>query len=293
VRTLFLGDIVGRTGREAVAAALPRLRAALGVDLVVVNAENASHGFGLAPDMAEALFAAGADVLTLGNHAWDRKEIVPYISDHPRLIRPLNFPPGTPGAGAVVVTTPAGRALVLNAMGRLFMGEPLDCPFRGTAAELARHRLGGTVAATIVDFHAEASSEKLAFAHSFDGQVSLIAGTHTHVPSADHQLLPGGTAFISDLGMCGDYDSVIGMEKTVASGRFWRRMPGERLQPAEGEATVCGVFVETDAATGLAWRIEPVRLGERLAQTMPAPTTDADAASLEAVVLHEEHREAS
>src|SRR5579864_1944627 len=208
MRILFLGDVVGRSGREAVAAALPRLREVLRVDLAIVNAENASHGFGLAPDMARALFEAGADVLTLGNHAWDRKEIVPYISEQPRLIRPLNFPPGTPGNGLVVVETASGRrALVLQAMGRMFM-DALDCPFRGTAAELARHRLGGTVQAIVFFCHAAATSEKMAYAHSFDGQVSLVAGTHTHCPTADHMILPGGTAYISDLGMCGDYDSV-------------------------------------------------------------------------------------
>jgi metallophosphoesterase (TIGR00282 family) len=269
MRILFLGDVVGRTGRDAVGAALPRLRAALRADLVVVNAENASHGFGLAPEMARALFEAGADAITLGNHAWDRKELVPYIAETPRLIRPLNFPPGTPGAGSVVVELHDGRrALVVNAMGRLFM-DPLDCPFRATAVELSRYRLGGSVAATVIDFHAEASSEKMAFGHSFDGQASLIVGTHTHTPTSDHQILPGGTAYQSDAGMCGDYDSVIGMMKEVAAARFWRRMPGERLAPAEGEATVCGVFVETDDTTGLARRIEPVRQGGRLSQALP------------------------
>lgn len=269
MRILFLGDVVGRSGRDAVAAALPRLRRDLSIDLAVVNAENASHGFGLAPEMADAIFAAGADAITLGNHAWDRKEIVPYIAAHPRLIRPLNFPPGTPGAGSVVLDLADGRrAMVLNAMGRLFM-DPLDCPFRGTAVELARQRLGGTVAAVVIDIHAEATSEKMAFAHSFDGQASLIVGTHTHCPSADHQVLPGGTAFVSDAGMCGDYDSVIGMQKEGAASRFWRKMPGERLGPAEGEATICGVFVQTDDATGLAVRVEPVRQGGRLSQAMP------------------------
>src|SRR6476661_1707691 len=174
MRILFIGDVVGRTGREAVAVSLPKLREALRVDLAVVNAENASHGFGLAPDMAAALFTAGADVITLGNHAWDRKEIIPYIAETPRLLRPLNFPPGTPGAGSVVVEVPGGRrALVMQAMGRLYM-DALDCPFRGTAEVLAKHRLGGTVAAILVDFHGEATSEKMAFAHSFDGQVSLV-----------------------------------------------------------------------------------------------------------------------
>ncbi|HEY5302223.1 MAG TPA: TIGR00282 family metallophosphoesterase [Acetobacteraceae bacterium] len=269
MRLLFIGDVVGRSGREAVADVLPGLRARLRLDLVVVNAENASHGFGLAPEMADALFAAGADVLTLGNHSWDRKEIIPYIAQTPRLLRPLNFPPGTPGAGAAVVDVAGGRqVLVLQAMGRLFM-DTLDCPFRGTAEALSRYRLGGTVAAILIDFHAEASSEKMAFAHSFDGQASLIVGTHTHCPSADHQILPAGTAFQSDAGMSGDYDSVIGMQKLGAATRFWRKMPGERLAPAEGEATVCGVFVETDDATGLAARIEPLRMGGRLSPAMP------------------------
>ena len=269
MRILFLGDVVGRTGRDAITSRLPDLRRTLRVDVVVLNGENASHGFGLAPDMARAFFAAGADVITLGNHAWDRKEILPYIAETPRLIRPLNFPPGTPGAGVTTVELADGRrVVVLNAMGRLFM-DALDCPFRLTAQELARYKLGHSVAAIVIDFHAEASSEKMAFAHSFDGQVSLVVGTHTHCPSADHQILPGGTAFQSDAGMCGDYDSVIGMSKEGAAIRFWRKMPGERLAPADGEATICGLLVETDDATGLARRVDPVRLGGRLSQAMP------------------------
>jgi calcineurin-like phosphoesterase len=235
MRILFIGDVVGRSGREAVATSLPKLREAMRIDLAVVNAENASHGFGLSPEMATALFGAGADVITLGNHAW---------------------------------VAGGRRVLVTQAMGRLYM-DPLDCPFRATADLFARHRLGGTVAAILVDFHAEASSEKMAFAHFLDGQVSAVIGTHTHCPSADAQVLPGGTAFQSDAGMSGDYDSVIGMAKDAATLRFWRKMPGERLAPAEGEATVCGVFVETDDATGLARRVAPVRVGGRLAEAMP------------------------
>jgi 2',3'-cyclic-nucleotide 2'-phosphodiesterase len=266
MRILFLGDIVGRTGRETVAAALPGLRQRLRLDLAIVNGENASHGFGLAPDMAEALFAAGADVITLGNHSWDRKEIFSYISDHPRLIRPLNYPPGTPGQGSVVVDLPNGRrALVLQAMGRLYM-DALDDPFRLTAELMAKHRLGHTVHAIVADFHAEATSEKLAYGHSFDGSMSLVVGTHTHVPTADHQILPGGTAYQTDLGMCGDYDSVIGMDKTIAATRFWKKLPGERLHPAEGEATLCGILVETDDITGLARETQPIRLGGHLSQ---------------------------
>jgi metallophosphoesterase (TIGR00282 family) len=265
---LMLGDLLGRTGREAALKAIPELRRTLALDFVVVNAENASHGFGLAPDMAEALFAAGADVLTLGNHAWDRREIIPYIAQEKRLLRPLNFPPGTPGAGAILATAADGRrVLVAQVMGRLFM-DPLDCPFQATEALLARHRLGNSLAAALIDFHGEASSEKMAYGHVFDGRVSAIVGTHTHVPTADHQILPGGTAYVTDLGMCGDYDSVIGMTKEPAASRFLRKMPGERLAPAEGPATVCGAFIQT-GEDGRALRVEPLRLGGRLAQVMP------------------------
>jgi 2',3'-cyclic-nucleotide 2'-phosphodiesterase len=269
MRILFLGDIVGRVGRDAVAAALPELRRRLRLDLAIINAENASHGFGLAPEMARALFEAGADVLTLGNHAWDRREIIPFIATEKRLIRPINFPPATPGAGSVLLTLGDGRrVLVLNAMGRLFM-EALDCPFRATEDLLTRHKLGVTVQAIICDFHAEATSEKAAYAHSFDGRLSLVVGTHTHVPTADHQILPGGTGFMTDAGMCGPYDGVIGMGKQPAVERFWKKMPGERLQPAEGPATLSGVFLETDDTTGLARHIAPLRQGGRLAETFP------------------------
>jgi metallophosphoesterase (TIGR00282 family) len=271
MRILFLGDVVGRSGRDALTAGLPALRQRLDADLVVVNGENASHGFGLAPDMARAFLAAGADVITLGNHTWDRKEIIPFLEAEPRLIRPLNYPPGTPGRGAAVVDVRGGRkALVVNVMGRLFM-EALDDPFRAVQAELQKHRLGagGTIQAAVIDVHAEASSEKYAMGHSFDGLASLVVGTHTHVPSADHQILPGGTAYQTDAGMCGDYDSVIGMQKAGAALRFWRKLPGERLAPAEGEATLCGLLVETDDATGLARRLAPLRLGGRLSQAVP------------------------
>ena len=269
MRILFLGDIVGRSGRDAFIARVPGLRAALDLDLVVVNGENASHGFGLAPDMARAFFLAGCDVITLGNHAWDRKEIIPYLETEHRIIRPVNFPPGTPGRGAFVAVLDDGRkALVVNVMGRLFM-DALDDPFRAVQAELQRHPLGRAVQAAIIDVHAEASSEKQAMGHSFDGLASLVVGTHTHAPTADHQILAGGTAFQTDAGMCGDYDSVIGMQKGGAALRFWKKVPGEKLAPAEGEATLCGLLVETDDATGLARQVAAVRLGGRLSQAMP------------------------
>jgi metallophosphoesterase (TIGR00282 family) len=268
MRILFLGDVVGRSGRDAVVAELPGLRTAVRADFVAVNAENASHGFGLTPDMADALFAAGADAITLGNHAWDRKEIIPYIAQEPRLIRPLNFPPGTPGAGAALVTLKDGRkVLIAQLMARLFM-DPLDDPFRGLDELLLRNRLGLNVHAALIDFHGEATSEKMAFAHAFDGRVSAVLGTHTHVPTADYQVLPGGTAFMADLGMCGDYDSVIGMTKEPAIARFVRKMPGDRLAPADGPATICGALIEI-GEKGLALKIEPVRIGGRLATAMP------------------------
>lgn len=275
MRIVFLGDVVGRSGREAVLRVLPDLRSRLQTDLIVVNGENASHGFGLAPDMARDFLNAGADAITLGNHAWDRKELIPFLSQEKRVVRPLNFPPGTPGQGAVVVELSGGRrALIMNVMGRLFM-DPLDCPFRLTAQELSRYKLGGvagggSIQAVVIDVHGEATSEKMAFGHSFDGQATLIVGTHTHVPTADHQILPGGTAYQTDAGMCGDYDSVIGMGKEAAASRFWRKTPGERLAPSEGEATVCGVFVESDDSTGHAVRVEPIRIGGRLSQMIPS-----------------------
>jgi hypothetical protein len=265
---LFLGDIVGRSGRDAVIAALPSLRRDLALDLVVANAENAAHGFGLTPEIARALFDAGCDALTLGNHAWDRREIVPYIETEPRLLRPINYPPGTPGRGAQVIAAQGLKALVINVMARLFM-DPLDDPFATVKAELARHRLGVTVDAILIDLHGEASSEKQAFAHHFDSQASIIVGTHTHVPTADARVLPGGTAYQTDTGMCGDFDSVIGMAKEGSISRFVRKMPGERLAPAEGEATICGLFAETDQATGLARRVEMLRLGGCLSPQLP------------------------
>lgn len=269
MRILFLGDVVGRAGRDALTAQLPDIRARLALDLVVVNGENASHGFGLAPEMARAFFTAGADVITLGNHAWDRKELIPYIEGEPRIVRPINYPPGTPGHGQFIAVLADGRrALVVNAMGRLFM-ELLDDPFRAVQAVVQAHPLGRSVQASIIDIHAEATSEKQAMATSFDGMVSLVIGTHTHVPSADHRIMPGGTAYMSDAGMCGDYDSVIGMQKAPASMRFWRKLPAEKLAPAEGTATLCGLMICTHDTTGLATAISPLRLGGHLAAAWP------------------------
>jgi 2',3'-cyclic-nucleotide 2'-phosphodiesterase len=270
MRFLLCGDIVGRAGREVVIAHVPRLRRELALDFVIANGENAAHGFGITDTICAELYAAGVDVITTGNHVWDRREIIGYIGGDPRLLRPTNFPPGTPGRGHCVLALSDGRKLlVINAMARLFM-DAIDDPFTGVDRLLAEHPLG-TVDAVLVDFHGEATSEKMSMGHFCDSRVSAVIGTHSHVPTADHQILPGGTAYMTDAGMCGDYDSVIGMQKEAAVARFVRKMPGERLQVAEGEGTLCAAFVETDDATGLARRIAPLRLGGRLQPQWPLP----------------------
>jgi metallophosphoesterase (TIGR00282 family) len=265
MRLIFVGDVVGRSGREAIAAELPLIRQRYRPDLVVVNGENAAHGFGITEEIFQGLLAAGADVVTLGNHAFDQREALIFIERYPNLLRPLNWPSGCPGRGAALVQTQSGRrVLVMNAMGRVMTEPVLDDPFPATDRELAACPLGGACDAVLLDFHAETTSEKMAMAHFCDGRASLVVGTHTHVPTADHQILPGGTAYLSDAGMTGDYDSVIGMNKTEPLQRFLRKLPVERMRPAEGPATLCGVAVETDDITGLAVGIAPIRIGGRL-----------------------------
>ena len=276
MRLLFCGDIVGRPGRAAVADHLADLRKRLALDFVVANGENAAGGFGITGKICQELFEAGVDAITGGNHIWDQREILSYINGEPRLLRPQNFPASTPGRGSGLFTAPKGRkVLVVSVMGRLFM-DALDDPFACVERELAKHRLGAGAQAIILDVHAEATSEKMAMGHAVDGRVSLCVGTHTHVPTADTMILPGGTAYQSDAGMCGDYDSVIGMDKAVPIARFTRRLPTERLSVARGEGTLCAVFVETDDKTGLALRAEPVRVGGRLTETLPAEAGQRD-----------------
>jgi conserved hypothetical protein TIGR00282 len=261
MRIVFLGDVVGRSGRKAVCETLPALRQRLAADFVIVNGENAAGGAGITEAIFEELRGAGADCVTLGNHAWDQREALVFIERQERLLRPINFPPGTPGRGAGLFTAAnGGQVLVVNAMGRIFM-ESLDCPFQAIERELAACRLKETADAIFIDFHAEASSEKQAFALFVDGRVSAVIGTHTHVPTADARILPGGTAFQTDAGMCGDYNSVIGMDKEEPLRRFLTKIPGARFEPATGEATLCGVMIDTDDATGLARAIAPIREG--------------------------------
>jgi len=273
MRLAFFGDVVGRSGREALGDHLPMLRRRLGLEFVVVNAENAAAGFGITENTARHLFDAGADCLTLGNHAWDQKEALTYIVREPRLIRPLNYPALTyaPGRGAELFETGAGRRiLVVNLLGRVHM-ESLDDPFSAVDRELEACPLGAVADAIIIDMHAEATSEKMAMGHFCDGRASLVVGTHTHVPTADCQILNGGTAYQTDAGACADYDSVIGNQKEEPLRRFTTRISGGRFKPAEGPATVCGVYLETDDVTGLARRIEPIRVGGRLSQVIPEP----------------------
>ena len=275
MRILFIGDIVGRSGRTIVTERLPGLVRDWNLDLVIVNGENAAGGFGITEAIYQDLVDAGADAITLGNHAWDQKDALVFIERAPRLIRPLNYPAGTPGRGAAMVTAKNGaQALVVNAMGRVFM-DPLDDPFAAVDRELVACPLKRGADAIVIDMHAETTSEKQAMGHFLDGRASLVVGTHTHAPTADHRVLPGGTAFMSDVGMTGDYDSVIGMSKDEPLGRFLRKIPTAKFEPANGPATLCAIAIETDDATGLATRVSPVRLGGTLEEARPSFWADA------------------
>ncbi len=269
MRILFVGDVVGRAGRTAVVEHLPGMIRNWSLDLVVVNGENAAGGFGITESIYQELLDAGADAVTLGNHAWDQREALVFIERAPRLIRPANFPPGTPGRGAALIDTKSGkRALVINAIGRVFM-TPFDDPFAALARELAACPLREAADAVVVDFHGEASSEKQGIGYFCDGRASLVVGTHTHVPTADHQILPAGTAYMTDAGMTGDYNSIIGMQKDEPMRRFTSGIPAARFEPALGPATLSGIAVETDDATGLAVKVAPVRMGGRLESALP------------------------
>ncbi|MCA1298228.1 TIGR00282 family metallophosphoesterase [Stappia indica] len=273
MRLLFLGDLVGRTGRQAAIEILPSLVEKHRLDFVIVNGENAAAGFGITEEILQDVLDAGADVVTTGNHVWDQRDTLVYIERQERLLRPVNFPSGAPGRGANLFTARNGaQVLVMNAMGRVFM-DSLDDPFTAVDMVLESSPLGRVADAIVIDMHAEATSEKQAMAHFADGRASLVVGTHTHVPTADHQILPGGTAYMSDAGMCGDYDSVLGMEKDEPVSRFLRKIPSGRFTPAKGTATVCGVAVEIDDATGLALDIAPLRIGGQLSQTLPPSWT--------------------
>ncbi len=270
MRILFLGDVMGRSGRAAVADRLAGLRAAWRLDFVIINGENASNGMGLTAEHAKALFEAGADCVTLGDHAFDQKDMLQHIGEDTRILRPINYAKGAPGRGHRVFTAPGGRkVLVAQVLGQVFMKRPFDDPFSALEPVLKAHPPGGMVQAAIVDMHCEATSEKMAMGHFCDGRVSLVVGTHTHVPTGDAQVLPGGTAYLTDAGMCGDYNSVIGMEKAEPMRRFITGMPKGRFTPALGEGTLSGVFVDTDDRTGLAKDVRMIRVGGRLQEASP------------------------
>jgi metallophosphoesterase (TIGR00282 family) len=269
LRILLIGDVIGRPGRDVISAELKGLRERLSLDFVILNGENAAGGFGLTRAVANDLFALGVDVLTTGNHWLDQREILTFINEEDRILRPINYPPGTPGRGANLYQTRSGASiLVINPMGRVFM-DSLDDPFAAVGRELDACPLGEGADAIVVDMHAEATSEKMAMGHFCDGRASLVVGTHSHVPTADAQIFPGGTAYQTDAGATADYDSVIGMDKHEPLQRFTKKISTGRMTPATGPATLCGVFVETDDKTGLARRVSPVRVGGRLMQVVP------------------------
>ena len=264
MRLLFLGDIVGRTGRNAVLEALPKIRERYNLDFVIINGENAAGGFGITESIVNDLIDAGADCVTLGNHAFDQKDTLVFIERHDRLIRPVNFPKGTPGRGAVMLKAKNGAdVLVINAMGRVFMTE-LDCPFRAIDNEITACKLKLGADVIFVDFHAEATSEKQSLGYFVDGRVSGVVGTHTHTPTSDHRILPAGTAYMSDAGMCGDYNSVLGMDAEEPLSRFLTKIPRTRYEPALGPATLCGLAIDIDDATGLARHVSAFRRGPHL-----------------------------
>lgn len=270
MKIIYLGDVVGKSGRTAVMKHLPMLREKYNFDFLILNGENAAHGFGITPRICEEFFEAGINVITLGNHAWDKREILNYIQKENRLIRPLNYPENTPGKGSELYKTRSGdKIFVAQVMGCLFM-KPLENPFNEVEKCLSKITLGVDVNCIILDIHAEATSEKMAMGQYLDGRVSMVIGSHSHIPTADTQILPGGTAYQTDAGMCGDYDSVIGMKKEPSVNRFVQELDNQRLEPAEGEATVCGVLLETDDISGLAVRVHAIRVGGRLTATKTA-----------------------
>jgi metallophosphoesterase (TIGR00282 family) len=270
MRLLFLGDVMGRAGRRAITENLPRLRADWRLDFVVVNGENATGGMGLSGEHAKALLDAGADCVTLGDHAFDQKDMFQFIESEPRILRPINYAKAAPGRGHRLFNAPGGRkVLVAQVLGQVFMKRAFDDPFSALDPVLKAHPRGGLAQAVIVDVHCEATSEKMAIGHFCDGRASLVVGTHTHVPTADAQVLGGGTGYLSDAGMCGDYDSVIGMDKAEPMRRFITGMAKARFSPALGEATLSGLFVETDDRSGAAKAARMVRVGGRLEQAAP------------------------
>lgn len=257
MKALFIGDIVGKVGRSAVKALLPKLAEKYKIDLVIANGENIAGGFGLTETLVHDIFRTGVHVITTGNHVWDKKEFIPYISKDNRVLRPLNYPPGVPGFGSIVINTSNGlKAAVINISGRVFMTN-VDCPFRTIKAEL--ENISKETNIVIIDFHAEATSEKIALGYYLDGKVSAIIGTHTHVQTADEKILPDGTAYITDVGMTGPSHSVIGIEVEMIIQRFLTNMPA-KFETAQGEGVLSAAVIEINNNTGKATAIQRLQL---------------------------------
>lgn len=270
MRILFIGDVYGRSGREALEQHLPTLIRDQKPDMVIVNGENAANGIGITEKIAKEFYELGTDIITTGNHVWGQREVLAYITREPRLLRPANYPKDTPGAGVVKYQTASGQKItVINMMGQIYM-DILDNPFHVIDDILKEHRLGQNTDAIFIDLHAEVTSEKMAFAHYCDGRVTGVVGTHTHIPTADAHILPQGTAYQTDAGMTGPYDSIIGAEKNIPIHRFTKKTPTERMRPAKGEGTVCGTLIDTNDETGLATNIQPIRIGGILSSQIPA-----------------------
>jgi metallophosphoesterase (TIGR00282 family) len=263
LRILFLGDIFGEPGRKAVIEQLPLLRERFKIDFTIVNGENSAGGRGISPKIAISLLRAGVTVITLGDHAWDQPDIMEYMPTEPRLLRPINYPPGAPGHGSIILDTPKGRVGVLNVQGRVFMGQTLDNPFLAAQAEVEKMLTETRV--IFVDFHAEATSEKIAFGRSLEGQVSAVVGTHTHVQTSDEMVFPGGTAYLTDAGMCGPLHSVIGSDIAPIIHRFRTNLP-TRNHVAKGDVRISGCVVDADPVTGRAQRIQ------RIAEIVSVPS---------------------
>lgn len=270
LRIAFFGDTVGRPGREILSTRLNSIKQQLGLDFICVNGENAAGGFGITESIANEIFDSGADCITLGNHEWDQREALNFIEREPRLLRACNYPSLTnpPGRGAQLFQIKDKNILVISVMGRLYM-DSLDCPYSALEREVSACPLKEIADVIIIDVHAEATGEKQGIGHFLDGRVSLVVGTHTHVPTADARILQNGTGYISDLGMCGDYDSVLGMNKHISVRRQSVRLPHQRHEPATGRGMACGVFAEIDDKTGLCTRIEPIRFGHGLTESIP------------------------
>jgi metallophosphoesterase (TIGR00282 family) len=272
MKLLFLGDVVGRSGREAVTNNIKGLRAQLGLNFVIVNAENSAGGFGLNEKIVSTMVNSQVDVITTGDHCFDKKETKFFINKYPQMIRAANFPSQLPGKGHEVYETAAGKkVLVIHLLCQLFMKYQVNCPFETVDRILKNYKLADNIDFIIVDFHGEATSEKMAMGHFLDGRVSLVTGSHTHVPTADVQILPNGTAYHTDAGMCGDYDSIIGFKKEIAITNFLNKIRGDqKMEPASNEATLCGTYAELNPENGLAINIQAFRMGGRLSEQIPS-----------------------